>query len=30
MAQSTVAVEYTDYISTEGQDSPNKYPGYDT
>ena len=26
MAQSAGAAEYTDCISTEGQDFPNKYP----
>ena len=26
----TGAAEYTDYINTEGQDSLNKCPGYDT
>ena len=29
-AQSVGAEEYTDCISSEGYDSPNKYPGYDT
>ena len=30
MAQSAGAVEYTDYMSVEGEDSLNKCPGYDT
>ena len=30
MAQSTGAVEYTDCISTEGEDSPNECPRYYT
>ena len=30
VAQSAEAVEYTDYISADGEDSPNKCLGYDT
>ena len=30
MTQSAGAVECTDCISVEEQDSPNEYPGYDT
>ena len=30
MAQSAGVVEYTDYFSAEGHDSPNVCPGYDT
>ena len=30
MAQSAWALVHTDWISAEGQDSPNKCPGYDT
>ena len=30
MTQSAGAVEYTDCITAEGQDSPNEYPAYDT
>ena len=30
MTQVAGAVEYTDCISAEGQDSPNECPGYDT
>ena len=29
-AQSTGAVQYTNYTSAEGLDSPNECPGYDT
>ena len=29
MAQLTGAVEYTDFISAEGYDSHDEYPGYD-
>ena len=29
LAQSAGAIEYTDNISAEGKDTPNKYPGYD-
>ena len=29
-AQSAGAIEHTDCISAEGQDSPNECPGYDT
>ena len=28
--QSAVAIEYTDFISAEGYDSPNEFPIYDT
>ena len=30
MAQSAGSVEYTDYISAEGEDYPNECPGYQT
>ena len=30
MAQLTEPAEYTNCVSAEGQDSPNKCPGYDT
>ena len=30
MGQLAGAVEYTDYISAEEQNSPNECPGYDT
>ena len=30
MPQSAGAAEYTDCISAEGKNSPNKCPGYDT
>ena len=30
LAQSAVAVEYTDYFSAEGLDFSNEYPVYDT
>ena len=30
MAQSPGAAEYSDFVSAEGQDSPNECPVYDT
>ena len=30
MAQLVETTEYTDWMSAEGLDSPNEYPGYDT